>query len=221
MYDRETRTFWNQLTGEPILGDLADEDLRLAILPIVLTSWSDWLEMHPETLVLSLDTGYQRPYELRAAYGDYFSSDDTMFPVWQRSQELQTKDRVYALYLNGIPKAYNLDKLAEDKVVNDLLGEIPLVLVAQRGTVTVEGTNQRVGPVSYNSGGEVRAFERGDHIFSPGLRPDTMLDEEGNLWRVTEDTLIGPDSETAPRLPGHLAYWFGWFAFFPNTLINK
>ena len=43
---------WNQLTGEPVLGELADSDLRLNILPIVLTSWADWKEQHPETLVL-------------------------------------------------------------------------------------------------------------------------------------------------------------------------
>lgn len=221
MYDRETRTLWNQLTGEPVLGELADEDLRLLILPIVLTSWADWKEQHPETLVLSLDTGYERPYELGAAYGDYFSDDDTMFPVWQRSQELGTKDRIYALYLDGVPKAYSLEKLIEDEVFNDHLGETALVLIAQRGSVKVEGFNQRVGPVSYDSGGEVRAFERGNHVFSPDKQADTVRDEQGRIWHVTEDALLGPNDEVASRLPGHLAYWFGWYAFFPNTLIYK
>ena len=221
MYDRETRTLWNQLTGEPVLGELADTELHLSILPIVLTSWADWLEQHPETQVLSLETGYKRPYELGAAYGDYFSFGDTMFPVWQRSQELQAKARVYALNLDGVPKAYALERLVEDQVVNDLLGETPLVLIAQRGTVEVEGSNQRIGPVTYNSGGEVRAFQSGDHIFSPGPQADTVMDEQGNIWQVTEDALVGPDEEIAPRLGGHLAYWFGWFAFFPNTLVYK
>jgi hypothetical protein len=207
MYDRETRTLWNQLTGEPVLGELAGTDLRLSILPIVLTSWSDWKEQHPDTKVLSLETG--------------FSYEGTMFPVWQRSEELGTKDRVFALYLDGVPKAYAVDKLVEEQVVNDLIGETPLVLVAQRGTVAVEGVNRRVGPVTYGSGGEVRAFERGEHEFVPGPEPDTLLDEDGNTWQVNEDALLGPDGETAPRLGGHLAYWFGWFAFFPNTLIYK
>ena len=36
---------------------------------------------------------------------------------------------------------------------------------------------------------------------------------------VTEEALLGPESETLPRLPGHLAYWFGWYAFFPKTLV--
>lgn len=221
MYDRETGTLWNQLTGEPVLGELAAADFRLTILPLVLTSWSDWLAQHPDTGVLSLQTGYERPYELGAAYGDYFSYEDTMFPVWQRSDELPAKSRVYALYLDGLPKAYALDRLIEEQVVNDTLGETPIVLVAQRGTIEVEGFNQRAGLVAYDSGGEVRVFDRGVHSFSAGTQPGILLDEQGNAWQVTEDNIVGPDGETAGRVAGHLAFWFGWFAFFPNTLVFK
>jgi hypothetical protein len=34
---------------------------------------------------------------------------------------------------------------------------------------------------------------------------------------VTEEALVGPDDQHLPRLNGHLSYWFGWYAFFPNT----
>ena len=27
------------------------------------------------------------------------------------------------------------------------------------------------------------------------------------------------DGERAPRINGHLAYWFGWYSFFSNTEI--
>jgi hypothetical protein len=171
--------------------------------------------------VLSLQTGFERPYELGAAYGDYFSYEDTMFPVWQRSDELPAKTRVYALYLDGLPKAYALDRLVEEQVLNDIVGETSIVLVAQRGTVEVEGLNQRAGRVAYDSGGEVRVFDRGVHSFSAGSHPGILLDEQGNTWQVTEDNLFGPGGETADRVAGHLAYWFGWFAFFPNTLVFK
>ena len=36
---------------------------------------------------------------------------------------------------------------------------------------------------------------------------------------MTEDALLGPEGETLARLPGHLAYWFGWFSFYPRTQI--
>ena len=104
-------------------------------------------------------------------------------------------------------------------MVNDLVGDTNVVLVANRGRVVVQGENQRVGPVIYDSGGEVRAFDRGDEVFSVTDDPDVVVDSLGREWQVTEEALIGPDGEQAPRINGHLAYWFGWFAFFPNTLV--
>jgi hypothetical protein len=65
--------------------------------------------------------------------------------------------------------------------------------------------------------GETRAYERGAHTFSRGAGPMELKDETGATWRVTETALEGPHGEKLPRLSGHLAYWFGWYAFFPKT----
>jgi hypothetical protein len=219
MYDRQTQTLWNQLTGEPVLGTLVGQDIQLKLLPVVLTSWEAWKRQHPDTKVLSLETGYERLYLPGAAYGDYFAADETMFPVWQRSDLLDTKDRVFALRVQGVPKAYPLDLLVAELVVNDTFAETPIVLVAQGGSIEVDGIDLRAGEVTYDAGAEVRAYLRGEEVYSPGTQPDTVLDSMGRTWEVTEDALIGPDGQTAPRLSGHLAYWFGWYAFFPNTLI--
>ena len=50
----------------------------------------------------------------------------------------------------------------------------------------------------------------------PGQAEDAL---RNGLYLVTEDALVGPDGRQAPRISGHLAYWFGWYAFFPNTLV--
>ena len=218
MYDRQTDTLWNHLTGQPVVGELVGRDISLRLLPVVLTSWQEWYRQHPDTLVLDIDTGFGRNYWPGAAYGHYFASDDTMFPVWQRSRLLDSKAQIYALRIDGLPKAYPIDILTEEGVINDTLGETPVVVVAARGTLDVTGIS-RYGPVSYTAGSEVRAYERGEETFRPGPDADTVLDSAGSPWRVTEDALIGPDGETAPRISGHLAYWFGWYAFFPNTLV--
>jgi hypothetical protein len=219
MYDRQTRTLWNQLTGEPVLGKLVGSNVKLDLLPVVVTTWESWQKQHPDSVVLDLDTGYQRPYTPGAAYGDYFSNAETMFPVWQRSSLLQTKDRIYALQVDGIPKAYPLKTLTEEQVINDSIGQTPIVLIASRGEITVDGVNQRVGKVSYDAGGEVRAYLRGEETFSPSSEEDTVLDSKGRPWVVTEEALVGPDGEFATRVNGHLAYWFGWVSFFPKTLV--
>jgi hypothetical protein len=222
MYDRATGTLWNQLTGRPVLGPLAaDEELQLDFFPVVLSAWEDWVALHPDTTVLDRATGVYPAalYEPGALYGHYFSSEETMFPVWQRSDLLEDKAFVYTLHLDGIPKAYPVEALAAEQVVNDRLGETELVLVATRGTSTVRGTSRQLGPVTYSSGAEVRAYARDDYTFAPGPDPYTLLDDQGRTWQVAEAALQGPGGATLPRLDGHLAYWFGWYAFFPDTLL--
>jgi len=226
MYDRQTHTLWGQLAGEPVLGPLAATSVRLTLRPVVLTTWAAWREEHPDTTVLDIHTGYERPYVPGAPYGRYFASPDPMFPVWRRSRVLPPKARVYALSLNGVPKAYPLDMLVARRVINDTLGGTPVVLIATRGTVTVTGRHEggaidrtRAPDVTYDAGGEVRAFARGGERFRVGPKPDVVLDAGGRPWRVTEDSLIGPAGQTAPRVSGFPAYWFGWYAFFPQTLV--
>jgi hypothetical protein len=219
MYDRQTRTLWNHLTGQPVLGELAARDLRLKILPVVLTSWGEWKTQHPNTRVLDQNTGYARPYFPGAAYGDYYAAPNTMFPVYRRSRLLDPKARVFALQIGDVPKAYPLDLLARERVVNDTLNDVGVLIIATRGSIRVDGQNQRVGPVQYEAGREVRAFDRGTKTFRPSPTPEAVLDDKGQTWKITEEALVGPGGEQAPRLGGHLAYWFGWFAFYPKTLV--
>jgi len=65
--------------------------------------------------------------------------------------------------------------------------------------------------------GDTRAYERGSRRFRPGGSRDALVDERGAAWRASDDALVGPAGERLPRLSGQLAYWFGWFAFFPKT----
>ena len=47
-----------------------------------------------------------------------------------------------------------------------------------------------------------------------------MVDESGQPWRLGESELRpgpGVEAPSLPRVPGHVAYWFGWFAFYPKT----
>jgi len=219
MYDRQTRTLWNQLTGEPVLGPLADNSVTLRLLPVVLTSWERWKAHHPNTLVVDIDTGFERNYTTGAAYGDYFASPETMFPVGKRSAALDPKTQIYALRVGGVPKAYPLERLVTQRVLNDVVGDKNVVLVTTGDLLELAGQSVRAGAVSYSAGAEVRAYERGSETFRVGPDEHSLLDEAGRLWQLGEGTLVGPTGQSYPRLAGHLAYWFGWFAFFPHTLV--
>lgn len=200
MYDQQTKSLWQHMRGEPVVGPLADSGIRLVPRPVVTTTWSDWVRQHPRTVVLDIDTGYVRDYTPGRPYGAYYASPETMFPVFPRSTRLATKEIVFVLRLDPHRKVYPLGVFATEPAVNDTVGETPVVLVGRTATRTV------------------RAYERGDRRFRPGNGADELVAEPtGEVWRIEEDALVSPAGRRLPRVAGHLAYWFGWFAFHPET----
>jgi len=213
MYDRNTDTVWNAITGEPAFGPLADSGLVLDVLPVVVTDWSSWLEQHPDTSVLSLDTGFQRNYTNGGAYEDYFNSTELMFPSWQQDTVVaDNKDMVFALRLQGIAKAYPLVTIIPERIVNDTVGNTDLVIVA-------DATPDR--DFFEPGGAAVRAYDSNGLTFSAGDDDTTLVSDDGREWQLTEEALIADDGEMLDRIGGHLAFWFGWFGFYPDTEVYE
>ncbi|MCY3979578.1 MAG: DUF3179 domain-containing (seleno)protein [Chloroflexi bacterium] len=211
MYDRNTDTVWNAITGEPAFGPLTTSGVVLDVLPVVVTDWASWLEAHPDSSVLSLDTGFRRNYSNGAAYSDYFNSADLMFPSWQQDTALvENKEMVFALRLGGEAKAYPLATIIPERIIKDRVGNTDVVIIA-------EATPER--EFFEPGGAAVRAYERQGRDFSAGDDGSTLLSEDGRSWRISEEALVAEDGERLKRIGGHLAFWFGWFGFYPNTLV--
>jgi len=214
MYDRKTNTLWSSLTGTPVIGKLAArDDLQLSYFPVSLTTWREWVAEYPDTGIISNDTGYYRPswYSPESDDGSFYYSyradPETMFPVWNRDDRLAPKDIVLGLSDGGASKAYPVQTLMDARVVNDTVGGLDVVILASGATP------------------DVRVFERGDMRFSPDpgivalAVPSTVVDAGGQTWEVTDAGLVGPNGEELPRLPSYVAFWFGWYAFYPDTLL--
>ncbi|MEM7074729.1 MAG: DUF3179 domain-containing protein [Pseudomonadota bacterium] len=190
MFDRETHSLWNQFTGKPVVGSLVGRGIELSQRPVVITTWQSWKASHPDTRVLSLNTGHRRNYGSDVVYRDYFASPDLMFPALVDQSAHRQKDYVYTIRQFGAARAWPLDAFENRKVINDAIADTPLVLL---------------GDASKRS---VRVYERGTNTFrSEG---GTLVDSNGRTWRVTEASLKGPGGETLPRVAGHIAYWFAW-----------
>ncbi len=192
MFDRQTDSLWNQFTGKPVAGPLVGSGIALKTLPVAITKWSEWRRKHPDTRVLSLDTGHRRDYGSGVVYNDYFGSDELMFPSRGGGGNLRQKDYVFGLRVPGGAKAYPLRAFAGGRAINDRVGLQDVVLVGNADTRTVR---------AYGSGG--RQFTGSG---------DTLTARDG-VWRVEEEGLVGPAGQRLPRLPGHIAYWFGWQSF--------
>ena len=91
------------------------------------------------------------------------------------------------------------------------------MVVGSGQNIEVSGVSSDGIGFSYGAGGAARAYERDGHTFSPGSEAGTLTDERGRIWTVTEEALVGPSDEELLRLPGHLAFWFGWSSFYPDT----
>ena len=213
MYDRGTNTLWHQFLGEPVVGELVGSGITLELLPVTLTTWSDWVSAHPDTTVLDVETGV---YPARAylpesddvsVYAAYRQSEETMFPVPERSDVLPTKSRVFGLTFNGQARAYPQEILSRQPVINDTLGGGNLVVFTP-------------------DGGGSRAYQRDERNFltlesgEGGSSELILVDDKGISWKMGEDALVASDpSMRLLRLPGRSSFWFGWYAFFPGTEI--
>ena len=214
MYDRETNSLWRQFTGEPVIGPLADSGIRLDFFPVEITTWLEWVDLHPSTTVLSVETGIYRgalyvpESDPRAIYYSYFNSAETMFPVPYRDDALATKDVVLGLGIDGRFKAYASKALQRDRVVNDVLGETEIVVVASSVSQSAR--------VYLSEGRRFSLVAEGSEDLE---LPRELVDADGVTWEVTEDHLVSTadPSQRLARVPTHMSFWFGWYQFHRDT----
>jgi hypothetical protein len=212
MAERGSGTLWNELTGRPASGP--SPGLRLQPLPAVLTTWDAWRARHPDTTALAREAAGPA----LTPYGRYHGSQEAVFPVASARRELPPKAQVYGLERGLRARAWPLDALLEARVVNDEVGGYGVALVAGRGRIELEGEHPRHGRLRFSPGAEVRVYARERALaLAPGPGPDDLVDAGGRPWRATDEALLGPGGERAPRLPGTVAYWFAWQAFHPET----
>jgi hypothetical protein len=200
MYDHASESLWSTLRGEPVVGPLVGQGIRLAPRPVVTTTWAQWRERHPATQVLTLETGHRRDYGEGVAYRDYFASDALMFEVPFDDRRLANKDEVLALRFAPDAPATAIDVKH--------LAQVPLY----RGSL---GGREYV--VLTDASGAHRVYATDGVRFESYDRDALVLDSDGGRWQVEEDGLDGPEGARRDRLAAHRAFWFGWHAAHPDT----
>ncbi len=105
MFDRKTHSLWNQYTGRPVVGPLVNSGIELKQRPVVITTWQSWKTSHPDTKVLSLETGHRRNYGSGVVYREYFASTELMFPAQVDQSQHRQKDYVFTIRQFGAARA--------------------------------------------------------------------------------------------------------------------
>ena len=206
MFDHGTKSLWNTFEGVPVVGPLVGSGARLTPHAVVTTTWDAWRARHPDTTVLSLETGHRRNYAEGAAYRAYFGTDALMFQVSRMDDRLLNKEEVVVMRLAGpaserrLPLAITASFLAANRVFHHRFAGLNLVVVT-------------------SAAGANRVYDAGNTRFVEPAGADEVTDDAGLVWRVTEDALVlaSDAGVRRARLPAQRAFWFGWYAQFPDT----
>jgi hypothetical protein len=116
MYDRKTDTWWTQIDGKAIVGELTGEELTEVSIDTVV--WRDWKAVHPDSEVLNQDTGFSRPYG-RDPYGTYYEDSFLMFPVENEDRRIHPKTVIFGIEVDGVFKAYKEEDVVRQGTFED------------------------------------------------------------------------------------------------------
>lgn len=125
LYDRETESLWSQIKSQAVSGDFKGKKLNR--IPVEHTSWADWVNSYPDTLVLSDDTGHSRDYQ-RNPYAGYEHSRSLYFQVENEAPAyFHPKERVLGLEVGNQYKAYpfsEIDKAGQSVIQDEFAGNL-------------------------------------------------------------------------------------------------
>ncbi|MEK7614008.1 MAG: DUF3179 domain-containing protein [Patescibacteria group bacterium] len=163
MYNRakseKEESLWSQVLGEAVVGTHTGE--RLPIVRSDVVRWSDWKKAHPDTRVLSEDTGSARSYG-RDPYGDYYSSESVSFGATFTDTRLHPKALVHGIEIEGQYKSYHDDAL--ELTTSDVFAGKNIIV-----------TKNASGEIAFTADGEPLASIPGFWFSWLAVHPETEL----------------------------------------------
>ena len=221
MYDRQTETWWQQATGEAIVGEMLGA--QLDFYPANIVSWESFKSKYPNGDVLSRDTGFGRDYG-RNPYAGYDNINNYPF-LYQGGpipNELAAVARVLTIDLNGESVAYPYDVLKEVTIVNDTVGGEDIVVFWQAGVASALDTSELSAGRDVGTGASFsRTLDSQTLTFT--FDGTVIRDEETNsTWSIFGEAIDGELKGTQLNpIVSINHFWFSWAAFKPETRIYQ
>ena len=220
MWDRQTQTWWQQFTGEAIVGELAGHQLE--IIPASIISWADFKSANPGSLVLSRDTGIARPYG-NNPYAGYDRVDRPPFLFdGEDDDRLFPKERVAAFNIGEVSAAFPFPVLETELVVNYMVNETDVAVFFKPGTVSALDRQSIIDSRDVGSTGVFDAELDGQTLTFRIESGEFMDDQTDSVWNILGEAVAGEmtGKSLSPIVHGN-HFWFAWAAFNPETLIYR
>ena len=220
MYDRQTHSWWQQFTGEGIVGRYAGRNLQQ--LPASIVSFADFRQAHPDGQVLSRDTGYSRQYG-RNPYAGYDTTEGNPFLFrGDLDGRLLPVERVIAVTIDDVDVAFPLTVLQEEGAINYSVGEQRIAVFHRSGTASALDGRSIAESRDVGAAGVFDADLDGQALTF--VAEDGVIKDEqtGSVWDILGRAVEGPlaGERLTPMLHGN-HFWFAWAVFKPDTIVYQ
>jgi hypothetical protein len=201
--DETTKSWWRQVNGEAIAGPLLGT--TLTEVPSEQMSLQAWMDRYPNTLVMQPDPAFKDRYESLEKY-----DEGKMEGKLEGRDSLSWKDKSWVV---GVPmglfaKAYDWNQLVKDRVINDRIKGLPVMLALESDSVSFHSWVPVVGK-------DTLRFSCSDSL-------KILVDQNQSRWNwkgeCVEGTMNGTKLET---VQSYQEFWHSWKTFHPNTEIYK
>jgi hypothetical protein len=218
MWDRQTESWWQQLTAEAVVGKLTGR--KLTVLPSQTLSWADYRKRFPRGDVLSRDTGFSRDYGTNPYQGYETDGGEPMLFEGAPDRRLPAKERVAAVTVGEATVVVPFSRLEREPVVNEEVGDVPTAVLFKRGVVSALDAGAIADSAEV---GTAAAFDRRleGRTLSFEARGGRFVDREtGSEWDITGRAVSGELRGRRLRPLRHdEQFWFALAAFVPDARI--
>lgn len=205
MRDRETGSWWQQVTGHAISGELAGSALEL--MPNDELTFGLWRSESAQQHALVLapvaghgDKDYDKKWEEEVA--------KYKVPLTFPGQGLKDRDVILGIEIGGQARAFPLTKVRGTSPMEDKVGGVPVALVTG-----ADGESVRVFRSQWN-GVDIELYRDAQ---SPQWR---LIDSQGNTWNFAGCATSGPAAGQCLEKINFLKdYWFDWKNYHPQTTV--
>jgi len=223
MYDRQTESWWWQVSGTAIIGDLTGK--RLSVLPSQIVSWETFRGARPGGKVLSRDTGHSRPYGRNPYVGyDNINSSPFLY-TGGRDPRLRPMERVVTVSMGNDDVAYPFSVLEKAGVVHDTVAGSSIVIFHQKGTASaLDGgeiaTSRDIGSAAVFSPRVQDPRVNGRTLTFKARGVQFLDDQTKSTWNILGQAIAGPlaGRRLEPIVHGN-HFWFSWASYRPQTRV--
>ena len=219
MWDHQTESWWQQLTGQAIVGELVSQELK--IIPSMIISVDNFSSIYPNGKIL------KHPVILNPRYGSnpYVNYDDIQnrnpFLFDEKTDSrLPPMERVVDLTIDGKKKIYPYSALRQEKVIHDEFKGEQYVLFFNEKILSVLGDAKISENHMVGSAGVFKPYVDGEKL-TFNYRDGKIYDNQTNsIWNIAGHCVKGHYSGTSLTLVPHANHFaFAVLAFYPESEI--